>query len=126
LNPSGSFDAFQINVVRMAPGYANLRLVDDGCDLGWSDPAANLITGVTYNQYDLSPTPGDINPEIPHTCGGSGGGGSGGGGSGGGSGGGGSLPPNIPLPAGIWLLASALGVLGLARRRTGDGQSTSR
>jgi hypothetical protein len=49
------------------------------------------------------------------------GGGTGGGGSGGGSGGGGTTPPvsDVPLPAALPLLASAIGLFGFASSRRG-------
>ena len=92
---SGSFTAFKITgiVLPLATfGPANIVLIDDGLDNSWTDQDANAVTGVSYTQADVGvrcPYPGPESCPLPHT----------------------------PLPAAVWLLGSALGVLGVMRRR---------
>ena len=88
---SGSFTAFKITGIVLPLttfGPANIVLIDDGLDNSWTDQDAHAVTGVSYTQADVTvrcPYPGE-----PESC----------------------PLPDTPLPAAVWLLGSALGVLG--------------
>ena len=89
---SGNFVAFKITGVALPgalPGPANIVLVDDGAANSWKDQDANAVTGVSYTQANISVCNLD-------GCG---------------------TTPITPIPAAVWLLGSALGVLGVMRRR---------
>ena len=55
--PSGSFDAFRIDFHSAGPGAANIRLIEDGVITGWTDANASLISGITYNQANVTVVP---------------------------------------------------------------------
>lgn len=52
--PSGSFDAFRIDFNTVGMGAANINLIEDGVQKGWTDANGSLIPGITYNQANLN------------------------------------------------------------------------
>ena len=96
-SPSGNFDAFIINFLAVAPGAANIRIIDD-CDTnspnyattcspsaprGWPDDVNFELISSAYNQASVTVT-----------------------------------APVVPVPAAAWLLISALGsMVGVKRLR---------
>jgi hypothetical protein len=52
--PSGSFDAFQINFNALAAGAANISLNDDQGDFCWTDANTNACVPVVYNQANVT------------------------------------------------------------------------
>jgi len=89
-SPSGSFDVFVINFQAIAPGLANIQILENTPALGdlatfaWFDDVNFLpIQGIVYNQADVC---------VGGQCG------------------------VVPVPAGLWLLVSGLGSLVGVRR----------
>ena len=54
--PSGNFDAFRIDFNSMGAGAANISLIEDGVITGWTDASASPISGITYNQANVTGT----------------------------------------------------------------------
>lgn len=52
--PSGSFDAFRVDFWGVGPGAANIRLIEDGIEKGWTGADGSLIFGITYNQANVT------------------------------------------------------------------------
>lgn len=55
--PSGSFDVFRVEFHGILWGAANISLVEDGVEKGWVGVDGSLISGITYNQADVTVTP---------------------------------------------------------------------
>lgn len=54
--PSGSFDAFYIAFYSVAIGAANISLIEGGVLQGWTGADLSLISGITYNQANVTVT----------------------------------------------------------------------
>lgn len=52
--PSGNFDAFRIDFITVGIGAAAIDLFEDGALRGWVDANGALISGIDYNQADVS------------------------------------------------------------------------
>ena len=52
--PSGSFDAFRVDFYGVGVGAANIRLIEDGVEKGWIGAEGSLISGITYNQANVT------------------------------------------------------------------------
>lgn len=55
--PSGSFDAFFVEFQSVGLGAANILLIEDSLEKGWFGADGSLISGITYNQADVTVTP---------------------------------------------------------------------
>ncbi len=52
--PSGDFDAFRVDFRSVGLGTAGISLIDDGVLKGWAGTNFSLISGITYNQANVT------------------------------------------------------------------------
>lgn len=52
--PSGNFDAFRIYFRGIGSGATSITLIDDGVSKGWTGADFSLISGITYNQANVT------------------------------------------------------------------------